>query len=116
MKSYSVASLLKSLWIVYLGLLLSALFFNVEKVQSETVPLDYDLPENSVSIPITPSDENNHNFNYSDGYNENGENLEDPIMIFVPPPYRNGEESINNPRKSLADILIIEEMLIPILR
>jgi hypothetical protein len=119
MKCYSVLSLLKSVWIIYLGVLFIALFCNLEKVQSQTVPLDYDLPENGVSIPMPSSDEfneNNHNSNYSDGYNGNGENLDDPIMIFVPPPDHNEEENINNPRKSLADILIIEEMLIPIFK
>jgi len=121
MKNYFVFQRQKSGFYLYLGFLLGflLLILNLTKVQAQTVPLDYDLHRNDTSNPVTFPDETiNNNDNSAEELSENQgsnsqENNNEPIMIFVPPPDRNGQINVNPPRKNLADLLIIQPMLIP---
>ncbi|GEM_PF-5182229 len=116
MKHYSLLTLIKSHWIINLVVLFLFLVNNFTKVQAQSVPLDYDIPEDSLSIPMTSPDQTNIeniNENSNENTNENTNNLNEPVMIFVPPPDSNVQENENQRRRNLADILIIETMLIP---
>lgn len=120
MKHNSLLTLIKPRWIINLVVLCLFLVNNFTKVQAQSVPLDYDIPEDGISNPVTSPDEtnnseNNENLdeNTNQNTNENTNNLNEPIMIFVPPPDSNKEINVSQRRRSLSDILIIEEMLIP---
>ena len=100
-------------------LLLFSWCWNLEKIQAQTVPLNYDLPEDAIYIPVSLPDEpsfpdDSVDYDYENLENNSGGNLEpfnESIIINVPLPENDGETTQN--RRSLADILIIEAMLLP---
>lgn len=110
MKSYTWFKLIKSYGGAYLPVLLLCLCSNLAKVQAQSVPLNYEIPENGLEIPVNSADEQTHP-EVEDQSPSNFNNFNEAIMIFVPPP-ENLDEG-NKRRRNLSDILVIEPMLLP---
>jgi hypothetical protein len=110
MKPYTLLNLIKSYGSAYLTLFFLCLCSNLAKVQAQSVPLNYEIPEDGLEIPVNSPDEPS-NTDVEDPLQPNFNNSGEPIMIFVPPPENRGE--VSKRRRNLSDILVIEPMLLP---